>query len=474
MSAGLHDELRLPHQREFELYHNSFSLGSEQVRLALAELGIEALAHEVALIETGAYENLNRQFLAVNPAGLVPVLVHAGRPIYESAAILRFAAQHAPPGAPPLIPRDPALAAQMQPWLERASLHGDDPLADAEHSAASAVLGSRCRSASRCSSRCRTRASPRACSSGARRRADQLPAAERCGLARFQRVGPAMRAFRRCAEHLKQHLDALEGRLCGGGPWILGDAFGLADLCWAAIFERLREIDALELFVGLASRAGGVLEAALRAPQSSRRSGGPRARVGADRARAAASRQARRRRAARGARGAVSLRPEPVSFEFACPLPALRSRWSADAATEDPPMAWDFETDPEFQEKLDWVDALRARGGRAARPRARRPVRQERRAGAGHRPAAPAAGEGPGPLGRPPRPRARRPGLRPGEAGAAERDPRPQPAGRRRSSAARRPTRGNAEILAHYGTDEQKAQVPPAAARRRRSRPATR
>ena len=31
-------------------------------------------------------------------------------------------------------------------------------------------------------------------------------------------------------------------------------------------------------------------------------------------------------------------------------------------------MAWDFETDPEFQEKLDWVDDVRPRGGRAARP----------------------------------------------------------------------------------------------------------
>ena len=40
----------------------------------------------------------------------------------------------------------------------------------------------------------------------------------------------------------------------------------------------------------------------------------------------------------------------------------------------------------------------------------------------------------------PPRPRARRPGLRPGEAGAAERDARPLAAGRRRCSAARRPT----------------------------------
>ena len=40
--------------------------------------------------------------------------------------------------------------------------------------------------------------------------------------------------------------------------------------------------------------------------------------------------------------------------------------------------------------------------------------------------------------------------------GADERDPRPLELRRRWCSAARRPTPGNAEIIAHYGTDEQK------------------
>ena len=40
---------------------------------------------------------------------------------------------------------------------------------------------------------------------------------------------------------------------------------------------------------------------------------------------------------------------------------------------EEHTMAWDFETEPEYQEKLDWVDAFVRRGGRAARPRAGNP-----------------------------------------------------------------------------------------------------
>ena len=40
-----------------------------------AELGIDHILHHIDLIETGSYQTLSREFLAVNPAGLVPLLV---------------------------------------------------------------------------------------------------------------------------------------------------------------------------------------------------------------------------------------------------------------------------------------------------------------------------------------------------------------------------------------------------------------
>ena len=67
----------------------------------------------------------------------------------------------------------------------------------------------------------------------------------------------------------------------------------------------------------------------------------------------------------------------------------------------------------------------------------------------------------------PPRARPRRQGLRPAEARADERDPRPVAAGRRSVFGCQAPDSGNAEIIAHYGTDEQKEKYLAAAARRR-------
>ena len=90
-------------------------------------------------------------------------------------------------------------------------------------------------------------------------------------------------------------------------------------------------------------------------------------------------------------------------------------------------MAWDFETDPEFQEKLDWVDAVRARGDRAARPAVPaagvHATRRRARSASSTRSSNEVRDQRP--VGLPPRPRARRQGLRPAQARAAERDPRP-------------------------------------------------
>src|SRR5262249_15384515 len=130
----------VPHGAEFELYHNDFSLCSKKIRMCLAELSVTYVGHHIDLIETGRYETLSSRFLAVNPAALVPVLVHRGHPVYESHDILLYAADHAATRGD-LVPDDPERRALMQQWIDRSSLVGDDPVRGIAESAGNCVPG---------------------------------------------------------------------------------------------------------------------------------------------------------------------------------------------------------------------------------------------------------------------------------------------------------------------------------------------
>jgi glutathione S-transferase len=242
--AGHRPEIALPHGEEFELYHNAFSLCSMKVRVCLAELGIAYRSHPVDLVETGAYENIRPRLLAVNPAGTVPVLVHRGHPVYESHEQIRYAAAHAPPGSPRLVPADPALRAEMERWIDRSSLT-DDPLAHGDESAGNAVPGL-------------TLPLFAAMIEGVpawrilegllfhfdRKRPLMFLLFKARGIAGFGRLGPALRVLARSRRQMAAHLDALEGQLVrSGGPWLLGGPFTLADVSWLVILERLRQVD---------------------------------------------------------------------------------------------------------------------------------------------------------------------------------------------------------------------------------------
>ncbi len=256
VSGGLHPEITLPHEAEFELYHNALSLCSKKTRFCLAELGIDYASHPIDLIETGCYENIRAPFLAVNPGGTVPVLVHEGHPIYESHEQIRYAADHAPAGATRLVPDDATLAAEMQLWVDRASLTGDNPLEDAAKSAGNAVPGL---TTPLFAAMMRTIPTWRVLEGLLFHRLKQRPlvflALKTFGIRRLHRLAPAMQALSVCARAMKVHLDALEEQLAkSGGPWILGEAFTLADVSWVVILERLVEGDVLPIF--LADRPG--------------------------------------------------------------------------------------------------------------------------------------------------------------------------------------------------------------------------
>ncbi len=248
---GHQPEVEIPHEREFELYHNALSLCSMKSRVCMAEMEIPYESHPIDLIETGAYENIRRAFLAVNPGGTVPVLVHDGHPVYESHAQIRYAAQHAPPGSPALTPADPVLREEMERWIDRSSL-SRDPLNHGDESAGNAIPGLTLPLFAAMIERIPTwKLLEGALFHFDKKRPFLFFVLKVWGLARLGRLTPAMKVLARSRRQMHAHLDALEKQLHqGGGPWILGEMFSLADVSWLVIFERLVQADCLHVFLG--------------------------------------------------------------------------------------------------------------------------------------------------------------------------------------------------------------------------------
>ena len=250
VAGGLYEDISLPHEQVWELYHNDFSLCSKKTRVCLAELGIDYRSHRIDLIETGAYENLSRRFLKVNRAGLVPVLVHKGHPIYESHDQIAYAAAHSGNGHA-LTPEDPGQQAIMAHWVRKTSLVGENPIAALEETVGNAIPGLTLPIFAAMIKHVPVR---RIFVGVLFHRFFKPPMMflmmKALGLRRLPKVKPLMRVLQRSQSAMHGHLDELEAVLdAGGGPWILGDQFSLADVGMMAILDRLREVDWLEAFL---------------------------------------------------------------------------------------------------------------------------------------------------------------------------------------------------------------------------------
>jgi glutathione S-transferase len=86
-----------------EHYHNINSVCAQKVRIALSEKGLEVKEHLLTL----RGDQHDPAYRKLNPNGVVPTLVHDGKPIIESSLILYYLDDAFP--EPPLMPREPLL-----------------------------------------------------------------------------------------------------------------------------------------------------------------------------------------------------------------------------------------------------------------------------------------------------------------------------------------------------------------------------
>jgi maleylacetoacetate isomerase len=94
-----------------KLYGFWRSLATYRVRVAMALKGIDADEVSIDLLKGKQHE---RDYLAVNPQGLVPALVldESGPPLFQSLAILEYLEETKP--EPPLLPKDPRGRARVR------------------------------------------------------------------------------------------------------------------------------------------------------------------------------------------------------------------------------------------------------------------------------------------------------------------------------------------------------------------------
>jgi maleylpyruvate isomerase len=94
-----------------KLYHYFRSSASYRVRIAL---NLKKLAYELVAIDLrpGVSAQRSPEYLALNPQGLVPVLVDADRTLTQSLAIIEYLDETHP--QPPLLPPEPLARARVR------------------------------------------------------------------------------------------------------------------------------------------------------------------------------------------------------------------------------------------------------------------------------------------------------------------------------------------------------------------------
>ena len=102
-----------------ELYHAGLTSCSKKARLCLKEKGLAYKSHYLRL---DTFEHHDPAYLALNPNGLVPTLVHDGEAIIESGVINEYVDEIFPDM--PLRPADPRARARMRVLAKMADEYG--------------------------------------------------------------------------------------------------------------------------------------------------------------------------------------------------------------------------------------------------------------------------------------------------------------------------------------------------------------
>ncbi len=190
-----------------ELHHNNMSVCSAKVRLVLREKDVAPAEHHYNLRKGDQFAPA---YMALNPMGVVPTLVHRGSPFFESTLICEYLDEAFP--RPRLRPADPAERTAMRRWasLPDRGLH-------AACGAVSNALAFRYQFLA---------LTPEELAANLAQTPDpERRERKRMGIEQGLDWPPAAAAVRFYDSVLRQ----MDAALAAGGPWLAGDAYSLAD-----------------------------------------------------------------------------------------------------------------------------------------------------------------------------------------------------------------------------------------------------
>jgi glutathione S-transferase len=212
---------------ELVLYDFGNSVCCQKVRITLRAKGLEWRAIRVDLFKTEQYDP---NYLKLNPKGVVPTLVHDGKPVIESTLICEYIDETFPQ-VPKLIPADPWRQSRMRLWSKMV----DEGLFDGVTEISfSAMFRERMRNMPEEIREKRFR------NVGDPRRTDRFKSTYQHGV-ESPFVVHAVAAYERAFK-------MLEASLADGGPWILGADPTLADINMMPFAARLDYLGLLDLW----------------------------------------------------------------------------------------------------------------------------------------------------------------------------------------------------------------------------------
>jgi len=219
-----------------ELYNFADSTCSQKVRVCLAEKELDWVDRR---LDGRRFDHLAPEYLALNPNGVVPTLVHDGVPIVDSTVIMEYLDDAFP--EPALRPENLLQRAEMRTWLR----YFDDVSTPAiRYPSYNLAL---------------TQITTEMSDRERRALADKRPIKKHF-FRQMGRHGFPQADLDAALERLRDTVTRLEAALRDGRPWLIGSHFTLADICVTPTMDRLADLGLSDLWEDDAPHVGAWLK----------------------------------------------------------------------------------------------------------------------------------------------------------------------------------------------------------------------